>query len=178
VKLYDAPACPYCARVRLVLAEKGCEVERIEVNLRARPDWLYGLNPAGRVPVLDAGFVLPESLAIIEYLEEAYPEPALLPADLAERALARLALVRFDDTLGRPYYALRSGELAVEEVVERLDRAPLGVSLLSDFAYLPWIVRLRERMAVRLPDRVEAWLAELAERPSVAREIELVRGLS
>jgi glutathione S-transferase len=112
----------------------------------------------------------------MEYLEEAYPEPALLPSGLAERALARLALVRFDDNLGRPYYALRSGELAPDEMVERLDRLPLGVSLLSDLAYLPWVVRLRERMAVRLPERVETWLAGLAERPSVAREIELVRG--
>jgi hypothetical protein len=176
VKLYDAPACPYCARVRLVLAEKGCEVERVEVDLRVRPEWLYALDPAGRVPVLDAGFVLPESLAIIEYLEEAYPEPALLPVGLAERALARLALVRFDDNLGRPYYALRAGELAPDDMVERLDRLPLGVSLLSDLAYLPWVVRLRERMAVRLPERVETWLAGLAERPSVAREIALVQG--
>jgi glutathione S-transferase len=175
VKLYDAPGCPYCARVRLVLAEKGCEVETVEVDLTDRPPWLYELNPAGRVPVLDDGFVLPESLAIMEYLEERFPAPALLPPDPAARALARVALVRFDDALGRDYYALRRGR--DHALPERLAELPLGLSLLSDLAYLPWLIRLRERQGVELPERVASWLAGLAGRPSVAAELELVRGL-
>jgi len=173
VRLYDAPACPYCARVRLVLAEKGCAYETVLVDLRNRPEWLYGLNPLGRVPVLDDGFVLPESLAIMEYLEESLPAPALLPSDPATRALARLALVRFDEQLGDSYYARRRGEDG--ELEAKLAALPVGISLLSDFAYLPWVIRARERMGVELPEAIEAWLDERAQRPSVASELALVR---
>jgi len=85
VKLYDAARCPYCARVRIALAEKDLDFETVEIDLRNRPAWIYELNPSGRVPVLDDGFVLPESLLIMEYLDERYPEHALLPEDLVER---------------------------------------------------------------------------------------------
>jgi glutathione S-transferase len=87
VKLIDAPRCPYCARVRIALAEKELEFERVEVDLADRPQWLLDLNPPrGKVPVLDDGFVLPESEVIMAYLDERYPERSLLPADLAARA--------------------------------------------------------------------------------------------
>jgi hypothetical protein len=47
-----------------------------------------------------------------------------------------------------------------------------------DYAYLPWVMRLREVYGVPLPDRLEAWLRELAARPAVAAELEIVRGLA
>ena len=64
--------------------------DAVEIDLGDRPAWLYEKNPLGKVPVLeeDGGLVLPESLVIMEYLEERYPEPALWPADPAERARA------------------------------------------------------------------------------------------
>jgi glutathione S-transferase len=175
VKLVDAPRCPYCARVRLVLAEKGLEHETVEIDLDNRPAWLFDLNPAGRVPVLDDGFVLPESDVIMAYLEERYPQPALLPDDVVERARARLAVRRFDDDLGRDYYAFRRGE--PNELAARLDALRLGQSLYADLAYAPWVIRARDLLGVTLPDRLEAWLAALSERPSVAAEVEVVRGL-
>ena len=49
--LYDAARCPYCARVRIVLAEKGVPCETVEIDLSDRPAWLYEKNPAGKVPV-------------------------------------------------------------------------------------------------------------------------------
>ena len=80
--LVDAPRCPYCARVRIVLAEKGVAYETVVIDLEDRPAWLYELNPVGRVPVLEEdGWALPESAVINEYLEERHPEPPLLPAD-------------------------------------------------------------------------------------------------
>jgi glutathione S-transferase len=175
VKLVDAPRCPYCARVRLVLAEKGLEHETVEIDLDNRPAWLFDLNPAGRVPVLDDGFVLPESDVIMAYLEERYPQPALLPDDVVERARARLAVRRFDDDLGRDYYAFRRGE--PNELAARLDALRLGQSLYADLAYAPWVIRARDLLGVTLPDRLETWLAALSERPSVAAEVEVVRGL-
>src|ERR671922_1547790 len=115
---YDAARCPYCARVRIVLAEKALEYETVEIDLDDRPAWIYEKNPLGKVPVLEEGeFVLPESAVINEYLDERYPEPALWPADPAERALGRLLVFRFDE-LSKPYYALRRDE---EGARERLD---------------------------------------------------------
>ena len=111
IVLYDAARCPYCARVRIVLAEKGIPYEPVEVDLSNRPAWIYEKNPTGKVPVLEEDtFVLPESAVIMEYLEERFPEPALLPADPAARALERLWVDRFDDELGDDYYAFRRGD--------------------------------------------------------------------
>ena len=102
--LYDAPRCPYCARVRIVLAEKEIPFETVTIDLAARPAWLLEHNPPnGRVPVLDEdGWILPESAVIDEYLEDRYPDPPLLPADPGERAAARQHVLRLDD-LGDPY---------------------------------------------------------------------------
>lgn len=74
-------------RVRIALALKGLEVHAVPVNLlrgvaeQRLPSYL-ALNPQGRVPALglEGGHVLTQSSAIIEYLEERFPEPALLPA--------------------------------------------------------------------------------------------------
>jgi glutathione S-transferase len=173
VRLIDAPRCPYCARVRIALAEKAIEHERVEVDLSDRPQWLLELNPpSGRVPVLDG---LPESEVIMELLEELYPEPALLPADARERARARLLVHRFDDHLGGDYYAFRRGE--ANDLVGKLERLEIGQSLYADVAYVPWVIRARDMLRLDLPDRVAAWLAELERRPPIAAEVELVRGL-
>jgi glutathione S-transferase len=176
VKLYDAARCPYCARVRIALAEKGLEAERVEVDLRDRPESLIELNPPdGRVPVLDDGFVLPESDPIMAYLEERSPEPALLPEGLAERARARLLVQRFGDLLGDDYYAFRRGE--ENDLAGRLERLEVGQSLYADVAYVPWVIRARDMLGVTLPPRLEEWLDALARRPSVAAEVELVLSL-
>src|SRR4029079_11457484 len=111
ITLYDAARCPYCARVRIVLAEKGIPHEPVEIDLTDRPAWIYEKNATGRVPVIEEDtFVLAESSVIMEYLDERYPEPALLPADAAARALARMEVYRFDAQLGDDYYAYRRGD--------------------------------------------------------------------
>jgi RNA polymerase-associated protein len=188
--LYDAPRCPYCARVRIVLAEKGIELETIEIDLDDRPAWIYEKNSTGRVPVVEEdGWTLPESAVIMEYLEERYPEPALLAADPADRALARLRIFRHD-AFTKPYYALRRGEAGAEtlfaEQLDRLDaaleeRSWLGGSEygLADVAYVPWLLRARERMGVALDPypALSEWLTRLLERPAVAEEARVVAGL-
>jgi glutathione S-transferase len=185
--LYDADRCPYCARVRIVLAEKGLEYEPVYVDLDDRPAWIYEKNPLGRVPVLEEdGFLLPESAVIMEYLEERYPEPPLWPADAAERATGRLLVFHFD-RLSRSYYSLRRGGEAArprfEERLSELDAVLDGRPFLTgrefglaDAAYLPWILRARANLAVDLAahPQLEAWVERAAERPSVAAEIELV----
>jgi hypothetical protein len=160
----------------LALAEKGIAYETVEIDLRDRPAWLYELNPLGKVPVLDDGFPLAESPVIMEYLDDRYPDVPLLPSDLEARARARLAVFRFDDLIGSEYYALRRGE--ENSVSERLEQLPVGESLFVDFAYLPWLLRLRELYGTPLPGRLAARVSELEQRPSVAGEVEVVRGLA
>ena len=59
--LYTAERCPYAARARITLAEKGLDYDAVEIDLGDRPAWLYEKNPLGRVPVYeeDGGFVRP-----------------------------------------------------------------------------------------------------------------------
>jgi glutathione S-transferase len=176
ITLYDAPRCPYCARVRIVLAEKGVPYEPVAIDLASRPGWLYEKNPAGKVPVLEEDtLVLPESAVIMEYLEERYPEPALLPRDPAQRALARLRIDRFDDELGDDYYAFRRGD--VNELAARLDDFDPPTYGLVAIAYLPWLVRVRDVLRLELPPRLEAWIDKLAERRAVREELDLVAAL-
>ena len=173
MKLVDAARCPYCARVRIALAEKGIEHDVVQVDLSDRPQWLLELNPpSGRVPVLDE---LPESEVIMELLEELHPEPALLPSDPGERAKARLQVHRFDSNLGDDYYAYRRGD--PNDLAGKLEALEVGKSLFADIVYLPWVIRARDMLGVTLPARIADWLAELEQRPSVAAEVATVRSL-
>jgi glutathione S-transferase len=174
--LYDAARCPFCARVRIVLAEKRIPYETVEVDLANRPAWLYEKNPLGKVPVLEEDtMVLPESAVIMEYLEERYPEPPLLPADAAARALERLRIFRFDEDFGDEYYAFRRGdENSFADVLHRFDPPQWG---LAAIAYLPWVVRTRDVLGLELPAHVGAWLDELSERGSVRAELDVVAAL-
>jgi RNA polymerase-associated protein len=190
ITLYDAPRCPYCARARIVIEEKGLEVDVVEIDLSERPAWIYEKNSTGRVPVIEEdGWVLPESAVIMEYLEERYPEPALLPADPAERAFARLVAFRADE-LTSPYYALRRGDDGARErldaALDRLDAALADRPFLggaeyglADISYIPWILRARDMLDVPL-DRFVAlsgWLDRVLERPAVAAEAGIVAAL-
>ncbi len=188
--LYDAPRCPYCARVRIVLAEKNVEVDVVEIDLSDRPAWLYEKNPSGRVPVLEEDDrPLPESAVIMEFLEERYPEPALLPADPADRAFARLLIFR-DDELTDPYYAFRRGEdgaaegfdAALRRFDSALDERPFlgGAEYgLADIAYVPWILRARDMLGVDFEPypTLAGWLERVLERPAVAAEAGIVAAL-
>lgn len=185
--LYDAPRCPYCARVRIALAEKGVAHETVEIDLADRPARIYELNPTGRVPVLDEdGFVLPESAVILEYLEERYPEPPLLPADPGDRARVRLAVERFGNALGDAYYAFRRGEDGADgrlaDCLRTLDRGveawPYGFGM-ADVAYLPWLVRLRDTLGLDLTPfpTLAGRLEQVSGRPAVAAELAVVASL-
>ena len=188
--LYDADRCPYCARVRIVLVEKGVSYETVVVDLEDRPAWIYEKNPLGKVPVLEENdFVLPESFVIMEYLEERYPEPPLWPADPAERAVGRLLVERFD-RLSRPYYALRRAD---DDARPRLDAELAGLDTLlagrpfltgrgfglADAAYLPWILRAESMLGVDLDahSALADWVERTRDRPSVAAETALLAAL-
>src|SRR5215470_14799007 len=93
IRLYDYPDCPFSQKVRVVLAEKDLEFERLHVDLRKgeqRAADFLKLNPYGKVPVLiDEDIVVYDSTIINEYLDEEYPNPPLMPEDSAGRARVR-----------------------------------------------------------------------------------------
>ncbi|MCK0714605.1 stringent starvation protein SspA [Chromohalobacter sarecensis] len=87
----------YSHRVRIVLAEKGVAVDVIEVNDDNRPEELADLNPYNSVPtLLDRDLVLYESKVMMEYLDERFPHPPLLPVYPVARAQSRLWMHRIE----------------------------------------------------------------------------------
>jgi glutathione S-transferase len=106
VKLYSGPLSLFTAKVRIALAEKAIDYERIEVgwSLERRyephhPD-VVARNPKREVPVLvDGEAVVYDSTLILEYLEERAPEPPLYPRDLIGRARCRQLEAAADELL-------------------------------------------------------------------------------
>ena len=96
MKLYSYFRSSAAYRVRIALNLKGLDYEMVSIHLtkdggqQRKPDFV-AINPMMRVPalVLSGGEVLTQSLAIIEYLDETYPDPPLLPAEALDRAKAR-----------------------------------------------------------------------------------------
>ena len=95
--LYSDPRDHYSHRVRMVLAEKGVTVDIVDVNTRRPPAELADLNPYNTVPTLvDRELVLYQSTVIIEYLDERFPHPPLLPVYPVARAQSRLLMHRIE----------------------------------------------------------------------------------
>jgi maleylpyruvate isomerase len=100
MKLYTFFRSSASYRVRIALNLKGLTVEHVPIHLRRGGGEQFGaayktINPQALVPALeDGGRILTQSLAIIEYLDERYPKPPLLPVDPADKALVRsMALI-------------------------------------------------------------------------------------
>ncbi len=176
--LYSDPVDPYSHRVRIVLAEKGVTVEIVDVDPAHIPEDLHDLNPYGTVPVLvDRDLVVYQSRVIMEYLDERFPHPPLMPVYPVARAQHRLMIYRLD----RDWYALvKQIEVGGDKVAQQarkalrdslVQAAPLfekqpyflgdEFSLL-DCAILPVLWRLPS-LGVELPTQARA-LHKYAER--------------
>src|SRR5690606_17745513 len=108
---------PWSHRTRIVLAEKGIPYETIDVSDGNLPEDLLDLNPYSTIPTLvDRDLVLYESRIIIEYLDERFPHPPLMPVDPVTRAQFRLALYRIE----KDWYSL------AEEIADGVERKPVG----------------------------------------------------
>ena len=101
MKLIGLAHSPYSARVRMLAYAKGVELEQVAPE-GFRTAHYKRFNPLGKVPVLDTGdLLIPESTVIMEYLEDIHPQPALRPADPAQRAVMNL-FYRFADIYIQP----------------------------------------------------------------------------
>jgi len=95
--LFSNPTCFFSHRARLVMAEKSISMDIIDVDGINLPEDLLDLNPYHSVPTLvDRDLVLYDSRVIIEYLDERFPHPPLMPVDPVTRAQFRLALFRIE----------------------------------------------------------------------------------
>jgi len=107
--LYSDPQSPYSHRARMVLAEKKITVEINDVDPLNLTDDVMDLNPYGTLPTLvDRDLTLYESRIIMEYLDERFPHPPLLPVDPVSKASSRLFMFRVD----RDWYSLMDAVMA------------------------------------------------------------------
>jgi RNA polymerase-associated protein len=95
--LFSDPRDHYSHRVRMVLAEKGVTVEIIDVVSGKEPEDLAEINPYSTLPTLaDRDLALYEANVVMEYLDERFPHPPLLPVYPVQRALSRLWITRVE----------------------------------------------------------------------------------
>jgi glutathione S-transferase len=163
MKLYDAQWAPSPRRVRVFLAEKGIEIERVAVDLRGGAhqgaDYL-AINPRGTVPALelDDGEVICDSNAICRYLEALHPEPALFGATPLEIARVEGWTRRIEaEGYAAAVYALRNTNPAFA-----------GKAMSGRLGNVPQIAELAERAGVMWAGFVEMLNARLAETQWVA----------
>lgn len=108
MKLYSISLSPWARKARIALYEKGLDFEKISITSRPdgtldKPAEFLAANPRGKVPTLvDDGMAVYESTLVLEYLEEAYPDPPLYPRDLKARTRCRQLVDAGDQDLGGP----------------------------------------------------------------------------
>ena len=155
MELYTHPLSPASQKVRLVLAEKGLEWDRRDVDLPNKENlepWYLELNALGMLPTLmDGGTTINESSVICEYLEDTYPDPALRPVDNAARARMRWWMSVVDDRLHYSAGALVWPALMRPALLEKPDHE-------------------REAILARIPDRARQarhrrWVAHGVNNP-------------
>lgn len=137
--LYSHPSMVHSHRVRLIMAEKGiASYDIIDAHVDGPSEDLLDLNPYDTVPTLvDRELVVHDARNIIEYLDERYPHPPLLPVDPMTRAQYRVAAWRMEMDLYSLCDELEGGSAATRRARKRLCEA-LTV-LASGFTARPWI---------------------------------------
>lgn len=152
--LFHLPLSPYCRKVRLMLAEKRLPFElRLEKVWEQRPDYLE-LNPAGQVPTLleENGLAVPDSGAICEYLDEAYPDTSLIGNTLGERVEVRRLVAWFDGKFAQDVTRNLTGEKYLKRMAgwgqpnAQALRAGYG-ALRDHMLYLGWLAETRKWLA-------------------------------
>ena len=197
LSLYDLPISSYGCKIRIIMRHKGLEWTSIPPPGGYGSDVYCKLVPSGTIPALDHdGFIVGESDAISEYLNELKPYPTMLPLEIQDRATSR-ALSRFHDTriepLIRAYFSqippggrniefITENALLLEKRLNQLDKIatpkPLwsGCDLsLTDCGFVPSFAILRCLQAVlgfelTMPKTLYNYETALCDHPSVSKE--------
>jgi glutathione S-transferase len=197
LQLYYTKGSTFSQRTRAVLQEKGIDYTPIEIDLQHKPEGFTQISGYGKVPAIKHGEVeIYESAIINEYLEEVFPQPALLPHDPAEKAIARIwidyantrlvpafnKLLRGKDTQeqeqGRREFLESLLYIEEEGLGKLFGNGPywLGENLsLVDISFYPWFERLPVLEKFRnftLPTetpRLHQWWENLRQRESIQK---------
>ncbi len=184
---FSDPRDHYSHRVRMVLAEKGVTVDIVEVDPNNKPEDLAEVNPYNNVPtLLDRDLVLYESTVIMEYLDERFPHPPLLPVYPVARAQSRLLIHRIEKDWSNRVDILMTGKgretvltRARKELRESLSAVapifgekPFFMSdefTLVDCCVLPILWRLKV-LDIKLPEKstkaMQKYMNGMFERPT------------
>jgi glutathione S-transferase len=152
--LHHLPISPHSRKIRLVLAERRLPFElKLEKPWERRPEYLE-MNPAGTVPTLveENGLIIPDSNVICEYLEEAYPDTALMGRTIAERVEVRRLIAWFDGRFNQEVTRNLVGEKYMKRLAGRgqPDVAAIRAgyaNLKAHLAYLGWLAETRKWLA-------------------------------
>jgi glutathione S-transferase len=193
IEIVSAGTCPFAQRTRMVLLEKQVDFSLTEIDLDAKPAWFLEISPYAKVPVIRHGdAVVWESAVINEYLEEVFPEPALLPRDPVQRAQARVwidfantrmvphvyKMMLRQDSEGQDLHRRRLTEAvrAMGQGLRDLSSGPFWFGVrpgLVDFTFFPHVQRfvaLEHYRGFKIPascGRLLAWRDAMLARPSV-----------
>ena len=191
--------CPFVQRAAIALLEKGAPLERIMIDLDAKPDWFLKLSPLGKVPLLRVAIegqpdaVLFESSVICEYIEETQAGPALHPADPLERARHRAWMEFGSSVLGDIWGIETASDPAVLDAKWQAAAAKFAVAETAlgagpyfagerfsmvdavcgpVFRYFDVFDEIAQLGMFDAAPKVAAWRAALATRPSVRAAVD------
>jgi glutathione S-transferase len=144
MKIFQVQGCPFAHRARIALEEKKLPYEVVYFTPRERPAELAAVSPDAKSPTIfddDGKTIVWNSMVVIEYLEERYPDQPLMPRDARDRARARLMMREVEDKLMAAVYVLAQ-ELVHKPAAERDEnKVREGIGRLHDIL-APWHARL------------------------------------
>ncbi len=193
LRLYVLQGCPFGHRAAIAIAEKGLPVTISSFERGKRPPELEALSPRAKSPTLfDGDAKVFESLAVLEYLEDRYPQPPLLPASPFARAEARMFITRVTEEMA-PRVGAVVGEATnpaqdgkklaahVQSLLEHLvtwDRhfamrtfAVGDAPSIADIALYPFFPVLKRAAGVKIGGdlpHLRSWIERMQARPSTA----------
>jgi RNA polymerase-associated protein len=183
---YSDPACQYSHRVRIVLAEKGVTVDIKDCEPDAVPKEVSDINPYSSLPTLvDRELVLFEHLVMMEYLDERFPHPPLLPVYPVARAESRQLIARISrdwsskvdtivaakskDSVTRARKELKESILAIAPVFDDKDYFMNDEFTLVDCCVAPILWRLPS-LGIEMPEKqsksIDKYMERIFERES------------
>ncbi|KAI0367969.1 thioredoxin-like protein [Pilatotrama ljubarskyi] len=165
ITLYTTTFSPYAHRVHIALEEAGARYKAYQINTQNKPDWYHLVNPFGKVPAITFGgpdvppdqpspesAKLVESLALLEFVADVFPEAKLLPEDpvLREKARAFISIYQsFVNELFRDviFFATKPGEVLLEALAKLQSALPptgfaVGEWSIADAAVIPFLARM------------------------------------